>query len=1290
MMQKVPITELALVARDAAELLRGPSALAGGDAAFLALSRLRRIDGPFSHIAFSNETSQLMDAIVTSLNTYPDVWETRNLGRCAEELTRFAKLAGLRQQQIRFFESTKVRRAMRHLTLAFVPRVSKVLPAPLAGICGALARAQIRYEPIFKSVGGWLVAVDNVHRGFGPKDFNMGVFLTSKPPEEGAIAAAALQYDVLGKSLVKDKQFGSSSSASTSSRSDSDHRLLVERALFTEKEGEDGEYSECEKTVSDWVGSQWPGIVERFWKRCDEAGVFRELALGKQQQRQSFQRSPLQGTPTPVLLNLLWAFSKTKMPVEQYGPIYAVLLRRLLLVECGNTWDRHALQGFAAEARFSSEGINHGSSSSSEDQSLNNKTSISDWRNRDAAEILPVRTSLLASSLAALSSIPIDKRLLGPIGEASWLTAVRRRSRVGKAQQLSTPSNGFAGPTGAAHALEEASLPQLKALATSLALKQLSASSEFAAPRHAAVAARVVISLGVADTVEGSAALSLIVDRARTLLSPQEVPDQHSFISAFSPGELAPTLSALGALVRASAPARSSQRLRKIKQSTQLDRLLKSDAQILSFLLLFSSSIRVSSLDEFRRVDAVSTIASAAAAAEDEDIDGDGSLSSVVIDALPSSAVEETTDKEGRLIAYGDSTSGSGSGSEGSEMRRFLRRQQRAASIHSPQIPTSDLSANGGCGPLHSSLIEQIRLLFTLSKECVMGNVGRISAQQFVHLVCSHAAICMPLTPLTLHVCNLIQSRPEWTQGLSNEHLVDLAWGLSCSVGNEGADAAATFRSHSTVSGGGDKANSLEDVSSHRRTLASKRVGNTSVPVVILPRDVLLSTNLAVDTNETQGRASKRSLLLEERRISHEANSIGFGLSAVKKNSPRGALCAIADRLMSTSASSLTPSEMSTLAWSLSIAGVYHCGLFDAIAKSLLSPSATVSKEEKTHSSHSVGSKTLQQQYQDDVVGLSSWTTQNLEQLGVAASFLAVRQFPALDEELRNQDSAYKWKEPLIQIAMAVNDELKQRSSSPFILVNNNDDNEEEEEEEEEEDRISDVEAVAEAVTFPEFNQATGASTIIRVTSLLLQKSVSKPVVIDGVESESIGDRLMCSILDDNDDKGGDTASKQMNDPLFLQLRQKLSFIRKDDEVEGDIRLHKQIEDVLLAFFDSKSEVPEQEKKSSTINAASSKPAIFHHYQALGGSIVIPIAVPSKKIAIYFEEIPDYVDSLLPEPITSAYQKWSTNAIQLAGWTVISFGKTAFLGASGLTGKVRILEVGGLTQCSGLFRKNSV
>ena len=201
MTQKVPITELALVARDAAELLRGPAALAGGDAAFFALSRLRRIDGPFSHIAFSHETSQLMDAIVTSLNTYPDAWETRNLGRCAEELTRFAKLAGLRQQQIRFFESSKVRRAMRHLTLAFVPRVSKVLPAPLAGICGALARAQIRYEPIFKSAAGWLVAIDNVHRGFGHKDFNMGVFLTSKPPEEGTAAAAALQSAVVGKSF---------------------------------------------------------------------------------------------------------------------------------------------------------------------------------------------------------------------------------------------------------------------------------------------------------------------------------------------------------------------------------------------------------------------------------------------------------------------------------------------------------------------------------------------------------------------------------------------------------------------------------------------------------------------------------------------------------------------------------------------------------------------------------------------------------------------------------------------------------------------------------------------------------------------------------------------------------------------------------------------------------------------------------------------------------------------------------------------------------------------------------
>ena len=75
---------------------------------------------------------------------------------------------------------------------------------------------------------------------------------------------------------------------------------------------------------------------------------------------------------------------------------------------------------------------------------------------------------------------------------------------------------------------------------------------------------------------------------------------------------------------------------------------------------------------------------------------------------------------------------------------------------------------------------------------------------------------------------------------------------------------------------------------------------------------------------------------------------------------------------------------------------------------------------------------------------------------------------------------------------------------------------------------------------------------------------------------------------------------------------------------------------------------------------------------------MIPIAVPSKKIAIYFEELPVHVENLLPEPVASAYQKWSTNAIQLAGWTVISFGKTAFIGASGVSGKVRILEGFGL------------
>jgi hypothetical protein len=1234
--QKVPITELSLVARDAVELLRGPTALAGGDAVFLALSRLKKIDGPFSHVAFSKETSQLMDAIVTSLNNYPDAWETRNIGRCAEELTRFAKLAGLRQQQIRFFESTKVRRAMRHLTLAFVPRVSKVLPAPLAGICGALARAQIRYEPIFKSAAGWLVAVDNVHRGFGSKDFNTGVFLTPKPPEEGTAAASALQSALVGRSVELNTDI-------------SDSNKQVQE--FTEKIED---YSECEKIVNEWVGTQWTGIVDRFWKRCDEDGLFRDLALTKQ--RQTYQRSPLQGTPTPVLLNLLWAFAKTKMPVEQYGPLYAVLLRRLLLVECGQTWDKHAQHGFAAESRLSSSSSS--SSSTDENNSINN-TSMNDWRNRDTADVLPVRTSLLASILAALSSVPIDKRLLGPLGEASWLTAVRRRSRVGKAH---VNTGVFSGPTGSALALEEASLPQLKALATSLALKQLAASSEFAAPRHAAVAARVVISLGVADTIEGSATLSLIVDRVRTLLTPQEAPDQHAFISAFSPGELAPTLSALGALLRASAPSRSLIKKKEASLPLQVQSFSSSssssstskESQIMSFLSLFSGSIRVSSLDEFRHVDAVSTIASAAAAAE-EDEGADGEISSIVIDALPLSVVETATDREGRLIAYGDSTSGSGSGSEGSEMRRFLRRQQRASAFNSSISHETSLYSSG-CGPIQSSLLRQIRLLFTLSNECVMGNVGRISAQQFVHLLCSHSAACMPLTPLTLHVCTLIQSRPDWLDSLSNEHLIDLAWGLACSVGNEGSDTALHINNVAN--------NAYQKNQVPLRSI--KRTVYANIPVVVLKDLPVIPVNKRNDDIQQ----TKLFQLHEEKRAVYEANSIGFGPTAVKKNTARGALCAIAERLTSTNAVSiLSPAELTSIIWSLSIAGVYHCGLFDALVERLLSPKLASTKNvtslinSTTDISQNLGQVSLSHQNSE----LTSWTMHSLEQLGVAASFLAVRQFPALESEQKERGMITIWNESSIKIVQAVNDEIKNRLQSPLILERDEEDDEEDEDDENQ-DQIT---KVAEKVTFPEFNQATGSQTIIQVTSSLLQSSVSHPLLIDGVETESLGDRLMRSHGGYDDEDISENTFNQ-NDSSYQYLRTKLVSCRQtdtEDEIEGQLRLHKQIEEVLLTYFDSIDSTRVQFSRSN----------IVHHHTGLGSSVVIPIAIPSKKIAIYFDDIILPTQMLIPESILSAYHKWSINAIRLAGWTVISFGKNAFLGASGISGKLRLLESSGLS-----------
>jgi hypothetical protein len=215
---------------------------------------------------------------------------------------------------------------------------------------------------------------------------------------------------------------------------------------------------------------------------------------------------------------------------------------------------------------------------------------------------------------------------------------------------------------------------------------------------------------------------------------------------------------------------------------------------------------------------------------------------------------------------------------------------------------------------------------------------------------------------------------------------------------------------------------------------------------------------------------------------------------------------------------------------------------------------------------------------------------------------------------------------------------------------------------------------------FPPFSAATGARTLIRATAMLLRGGT-------GGADSGAGDLLML---------GGDSGGWALRD---------LEGLRSDESGYGGgggaaastlpptpplppspapapatLRVHLQL-DALLS-------------------AAPGAGAVRHAYRALGGAVVVPVAVPALRLAVFLDGAGPVEGAgggagaaaaaaasisasasasfasapLLPEPVAAAFARWERRAVALAGWRVAALGATPFLGASSARAKLRLIN----------------
>ena len=96
---------------------------------------------------------------------------------------------------------------------------------------------------------------------------------------------------------------------------------------------------------------------------------------------------------------------------------------------------------------------------------------------------------------------------------------------------------------------------------------------------------------------------------------------------------------------------------------------------------------------------------------------------------------------------------------------------------------------------------------------------------------------------------------------------------------------------------------------------------------------------------------------------------------------------------------------------------------------------------------------------------------------------------------------------------------------------------------------------------------------------------------------------------------------------------------------------------------------------------------VRHLYRTCGGAVLIPVALPQQRLAVFWDAAPvrsagaaaeAAAPALLPAAVVAAYERWQRNVVALAGWRVCELGAASFLGASGVEGKLRLLRSAGL------------
>lgn len=1395
-------------------LLNHSDKLEGGLLIVSAIQKLKLTEAPFNIIIQAKELERFLDAIAYSLERHTSSWEPRHVGRVAQELTHFAKSCGLPKQQQRFFELPAVRHAMKNLTLAFVPKIDRLLPANLTGICTSLARAGIRYEPVFRAVAAWLVAIDTAADGH---HWTGDIARSSSSPAPSSNGTG-------------------SSSQSSGANADDDFDVVS-----------------VSPEVRKWA-AEWPEHVHRFWRHCDrgrERGLgmdeangggrrrvdksWRNLARAKQQG--NFVLSPLDGTPASVILDLLWCYAKLKWPVKHYAPFYAHMLRRLLLSDgqsvfevaatssssfsasSASATDAHsgtrghhtALQpsisdelttamfrditsllgtassaspaetGAAAAASDASASTlesptaadpasppeydygarrraeaalkqqhqqnRGGASSSSASPPVESKTvaavapvmapsseipaglftSTHSQHQQQPANgtsssgaplgesLMMLRAAKLASCLSMLE-VPLDRTLLAEGAVRLWLDRIARRDfglpSVNEAETSAQRTAILAA------GLDQGSFPELCGLAMAVALRHLTTAAPVLEPRHSADALSVLVSLNLANTHAGSAALAAVLERTHELLTPQELAAtlesqsesraglasstaSRSFVTSFSPSELAVTLSSLACMARHCDVAGGA------SSDIDGDGASASNAGASSI----ATSVRVSCVDDMqkvsaRRVDRHSGVYQPEPTPEsDSPGDADGEIDVIdAVDVPPPQVTSPSADPESMSIAAAvatvnaGSSSGSGSDSDtspyshqGYDSRIAYSSDSDGASSGSAGMisysETSSGSSSSSSGssssdsdsdgsglrrrlrrlaspwdgqriPLSFETQQQMQLLFTLSREAVLANLQSTSPSAIIQLLCAHAAVGQPLQPLVQHVCKLVSaSLPTLPGGSSN------AQSQVASDGDLHEDGASVASPMATMPA------QPATISLSPSQLVDAAWG---IACALLPsgshgtepdHDVFLSQN------------SENVSLSQSQQAGYPHHYRAASPSSSSSPSPRAVLCQIADFLASAldDLANLRPDQLSSLLWSLASTGVYHEPLVLAASDRLLTLRTIDGRggdamlhplQFNSHGDPEISASLLAALPTN--CELRAWPKALVEQLCLSLCLMTARPSPVRTAAVLTTRAA-------IESAQQNAGPSGTGSSSPTSGA-----------------------ASASSSTQQQLQQPWNQASI----DLLLAASFSRYLT----QSPRMNSMVLTTlaVADGGQQRGVRHVSKELADGDGLSFDQ-LASTRVDGRgfaaaasavapalSQSAIRLHNHLDTVLRLELD---------------NAP-----VIHNYSAVNGSIRIDVAVPSHRIAVIFDTTASASDqshaqnsgqhfnghagshshsasslssqssflASLPPAFTTSMHQWQRNIMVRAGWNVVVLNPVVFMGASGVRGKVRCLESAGL------------